>query len=451
MPILARATPALRLIIWFIIPIIVGAILLSLPISHEAGPVSFIDSLFTATSAFCVTGLTVVNIPASFSYFGEVVLIILMQLGGLGVMAFSTLFFLVLGARISTGQTFDLKMAFTSRVDTRVRSILKGAILVTIIIEGIGVVALFFGFMGELPPLKALYFAVFHSVSAFNNAGLSISPNNLKDWHGNIPVLLGVASLIVVGGLGFTVNTEIYSKIFNRPGRRRTSLHTKLVITTTSILLVAGAACFILLEMNNAYQGDPWHLRVLDGIFQAVTPRTAGFDSVDQNNLSVLSILLTIFLMTIGASPGSTGGGIKTTTLAIIIMAIVARVKGSMGVDVFRRTVPYESVIKAVSIFILASFLIFLASALLMLSEHGFHPGGIERGTELAYFFETVSAFGTVGLSLGITPYLHTPGKLILVIMMIIGRVGLLTLFYVAARPEGADRISYSEESVMIG
>ena len=252
MPILARATSALRLIIWFIIPIIVGAILLTLPISHEAGAISFIDSLFTATSAFCVTGLTVVNIPETFTYFGEVVLLILMQLGGLGVMAFSTLLFLVFGARISTGQTFDLKTAFTSRVDTRVRSILKAAFLVTMIIEGIGAVTLFFGFVAELPPLKALYFAIFHSVSAFNNAGLSISPNNLKDWHSNIPVLLAVASLIVVGGLGFTVNTEIYNKVFNRPGRRRTSLHTKLVITTTSILLVAGAALCPKLRCKNA-------------------------------------------------------------------------------------------------------------------------------------------------------------------------------------------------------
>jgi trk system potassium uptake protein TrkH len=203
--------------------------------------------------------------------------------------------------------------------------------------------------------------------------------------------------------------------------------------------------------MNNAYKADTWQTKVISGVFQSVTPRTAGFDSVDQNELSVLSILLNIFLMMIGASPGSTGGGIKTTSFAIIIMAIVARVKGSIGVDVFRRTVSYESVIKAVSIFILASLLIYAASMLLMLSEHGFRPGGIERGTELAYFFETVSAFGTVGLSLGITPFLHAPGKLILVVMMIIGRVGLLTLFYVVARREGADRISYAEENVMIG
>jgi trk system potassium uptake protein TrkH len=447
-----RAAPAIRLIIWFIIPIIIGAILLSLPVSNEQGmSVSFIDALFTATSAFCVTGLTVVNVPDSFSYFGEVVIMVLMQLGGLGVMAFSTLFFLVFGARISTGQTFDLKSTFTSRGDVRVRSILKSAFLVTMIIEGIGVVVLFFAFVTKLDPLKALYFAIFHSVSAFNNAGLSISPGNLRDWHGNIPVLLGVASLIVIGGLGFTANAEIYQKITNRPGRRRTSLHTKLVITTTAILLIGGTACFILLEMNNAYKSDTWPTKIISGVFQAVTPRTAGFDSVDQNQLSVLSILLTIALMMIGASPGSTGGGIKTTSFAIIIMAVVARVKGSNGVDAFRRTVSYESVIKAVSIFILASFLVFVASALLMLSEHGFRPAGIERGTELAYFFETVSAFGTVGLSLGITPFLHSPGKLILVLVMIIGRVGLLTLFYVVARPEGADRISYSEENVMIG
>jgi trk system potassium uptake protein TrkH len=216
-------------------------------------------------------------------------------------------------------------------------------------------------------------------------------------------------------------------------------------------LLAAGAVLFILLEMNNAYRNDPWHLKIAGGIFQATTPRTAGFDAVEQSDLSVVSLLITIFLMTIGASPGSTGGGVKTTSFAIIVMAIVARVRGSIGVDVFKRTVSYESVIKAVSIFILAILLIFAATLLLMFFESGFHPAGIERGAELSYFFEVVSAFGTVGLSLGLTPLLHVPGKLVIIIMMIIGRVGLLTLFYVVARQEGADRISYSEESVMIG
>lgn len=376
---------------------------------------------------------------------------ILMQVGGLGVMTFSTLFFLAVSGRISTGYVFDLKQTFSSRADLRVKSILKSAFLVTILIEGIGVAFLFFPFSAHMPPLKALYFAVFHAVSAFNNAGLSISVNGLQDFHTNIPIALGIASLIVIGGIGFTANMEIYNRLKNYSERRRTSLHTKLVVSTTAILLIVGTVCFVLLEMDNAYKEDPWPLKIVNGIFQSVTPRTAGFDTVPQNKLTVFSVLITILLMVIGASPGSTGGGIKTTSFAIIVAAVVARIRGSAGVDIFKRTLAPDSLIKAVTIFILAVMLIFVATLALMLFESGFSPSAITRGMELDYLFETVSAFGTVGLSMGLTPGLHLLGKLILVIMMIIGRVGLLTMFYVVARPEGEDRISYSEESVMIG
>lgn len=451
MSILARATPAQRIIIWFIIPIISGAFLLYLPFSSEGPEVSLIDALFTATSAFCVTGLTSVNIPQTFSLFGEWIIIILMQLGGLGVMTISTLFFVAMRGRISANQIFDLKQAFTSSGDIRVRSIVKSAFLVTFIIEGIGVIFLFFPFLRHMGPLKALYFAIFHSVSAFNNAGLSIATNNLQDYSTSIPIVLGIAFLIIIGGLGFTVNSEIFLRVKSWRERRTMSLHTKLVIATTAILLITGTVLFILLEMNNAYRDYPWHLKITNAFFQSVTPRTAGFDTVPQNKLTVFSVLITILLMIIGASPGSTGGGIKTSSFAVILVAIMARLKGSSNVEVFKRTVTNDSVIKAVSIFILAILLLFAATLALMLFECNFSPGSLVQGAEITYLFETVSAFGTVGLSLGITPLLHVPGKLILIIMMIIGRVGLLTIFYVLARPEGSDRISFSEENVMIG
>jgi trk system potassium uptake protein TrkH len=451
MSILAKATPAQRIIIWFIIPILSGAFLLYLPISSEGPKVSFIDALFSATSAFCVTGLTSVHISQTFSLFGESILIILMQLGGLGVMTFSTLFFVAMRGRISASQIFDLKQAFTSTGDTRVRTIVKSAFLVTFIIEGIGVIFLFFPFLRHMSPLKALYFAIFHAVSAFNNAGLSIATNNLEDYYTSIPIVLGIAFLIIIGGLGFTVNSEIFLRLKGLRERRTMTLHTKLVIATTAILLVTGTVLFILFEMNHAYRDYPWHLKITNAFFQSVTPRTAGFDTVPQNKLTVFSVLITILLMIIGASPGSTGGGIKTSSFAIILVAITARLKGSSSVEVFKRTVTNDSVIKAVSIFILAILLLFVATLALMLFESDFSPSRLVQGAEITYLFETVSAFGTVGLSLGITPYLHVSGKLILIIMMIIGRVGLLTIFYVLARPEGSGKISFSEESVMIG
>ncbi len=448
---LKRIAPALKIAIWFIIPILLGGIFLFSELSAEKGPVTFIDALFTSTSAFCVTGLTVVNIPNTYSTFGEVVIMILMQLGGLGVMTFSTLFFLVFSGRISSGQIFDLRQTFTSRATLQVRSILKAAFIVTLIIEGLGVILLYFPFSSRMNPLQAIYFAIFHSISAFNNAGLSIAQNGLQDYHSNITVVLGIAALIIIGGLGFTANMEIADRIRNFRKRRRLTLHTKLVVVTTGLLLIIGTILFVLFEMNNAYKDDPWHLKVITGFFQAVTPRTAGFDTVPQNNLTVFSILITILLMIIGASPGSTGGGIKTSSFAVIVMAIRARFYGKADVEIFKRTVSRDSVIKAVSIFVLAVLLLFSATIALMLFESDFTPSRLPKGAELDYLFETVSAFGTVGLSTGITPGLHTSGKLILIIMMIIGRVGLLTMFYVIARPEGADRISYAEESVMIG
>ena len=451
MALLSKTSSSIRLIIWFIIPILVGTALLLLPVSTERGSVSPIDVLFTATSAFCVTGLTVVNIPETYSTVGEIILLVLMQLGGMGVMAFSTMFFLVLGARISSGQTFDFKQTFSSKGDIRTWSILKSVFLVTVIVEGIGVIFLFIPFARIMDPLKALYFAIFHSISAFNNAGLSISPNNLQDFHGDVLIALGIAFLIIIGGLGFTVNMDILHRLRYASERVHSSLHTKIVVVTTIILILFGTICFLLLEMDNAYRDYPLGTKIVDAFFQSVTPRTAGFDTVPQGKLSLISVHVVILLMLIGASPGSTGGGIKTSSFAIIVMAIVARIKGSYDVDIFKRTVAMESVIKAVSIFILAIFLVFVSTLALMLFESGFNPDGMVKGAELDYLFETVSAFGTVGLSLGITPYLHPPGKLILIALMIIGRVGLLTMFYVVAKPEGADRISYSEETVMIG
>jgi trk system potassium uptake protein TrkH len=451
MSLLTKTPPAFKIIFWFIIPILCGTGLLLLPFSATGAGVNFIDALFTASSAFCVTGLTVVNIPNTYSTFGEIVLIVLMQLGGLGVMTFSTLFFVVFAGRISSGQVFDLRQAFTSRATLQVRSILKSAFLITMIIEGIGIVYLYFPFAARMKPLRAFYFAIFHSVSAFNNAGLNIMEHGLQDYHSNGVVVLGIAALLIVGGMGFMADMEIIDRIKNFRRRQTLTLHTRLVLITTAILIIAGTGAFLLLEMNNAYGKDPWTLKVMDGFFQAVTPRTAGFDTVSQNNLSIFSLLITTLLMIIGASPGSTGGGIKTTSFAVIVMAIRARLHGKSDVEIFKRTVSRESVIKAVSIFILAILLLFAATILLMLFESGFQPSRLVKGEVMDYLFETVSAFGTVGLSTGITPGLHVPGKLILIILMIIGRVGLLTLFYVVARREGEERMSYSEESVMIG
>lgn len=451
MPFLVRITPARRIAIWFLATILVGAFILALPISAEGEAVPFIDALFTATSAVCVTGLVVVNIATKFSTFGEIVIMILIQVGGLGLMVISTLFFTAMGSRVSPGYRMTLKETFGADGGIEVRTILKSTFLLTFIVEAIGAVILFFPFCERFGAGKGAYFAVFHSISAFCNAGLSLLIGGVSEFSGSVTTLLSMGMLIIIGGIGFSVANEIRQRVFTRHKRVPLSLHTKMVINTTAALIIGGTLAFFLLEKGNAYGSFSTPMQMLQGFFQSVTSRTAGFDSVSQRSLTEVSLLLTIFLMIIGASPGSTGGGIKTTSFAIIVAAIVSRIRGNHNVNIYKRTVSLESTIKAVSIFVLAAAVIFTATSMLLLVESHSVPHSSGQEIAMEYFFETVSAFGTVGLSLGITPSLHTPGKLILILVMFAGRVGLLTMAYLVTRPEGRAPITYSEENVMIG
>lgn len=431
--------------------IIIGTVLLSLPLAAESGRVSPIDALFTATSAVCVTGLTVVNTGVTFSRFGEVVVLILIQLGGLGLMIFSTLFFLALGGRISLGQRMTLSETFGADSGINSNTILRSVFILTFIMEAAGTIILYFPFSSRMGPLEALYSALFHSVSAFCNAGFSIFSNGLSEYQLSAVTLLAMAALIIVGGLGFSVVSELSGRLRKTGDRKPWSLQTKIVLTATGALLLGGGAVYFFLEKGNALSGYPLHLKIIHSFFESATSRTAGFDPINQTSFSNISLLFTVFLMIIGGSPGSTAGGIKTTSFVIIMAAIVSRLRGSQGVNIFKRTVGTETVIKAVSIFVLAAMVIFAATMILMLVESNFAPHKIGKEIALDYFFETVSAFGTVGLSLGITSGLGAAGKFVLILVMFTGRVGLLTMAYAIARAEGTDRIVYSEENVMIG
>lgn len=451
MPAFLKVTPAKRIVLLFASAIIVGTILLSLPPATESGGLSLIDALFTAASAVCVTGLTVVNTGAVFSRFGEIVIMILIQLGGLGLMVFSTLFFMALGGRISVGQRMTLKETFGAEGGANVVTILRSVFILTFIMEALGTFILFIPFSSRMSAPEAFYSALFHSVSAFCNAGFSIFFDGLSEYDLSLVTLLTMAILVIAGGIGFSVVSELSGRLRNSGNRKPWSLQTKIVLAATGILLVGGGAAYYLLEKGNAFSNYPTYLKITHSFFQAATSRTAGFDPVSQTSFSNVSLLLTVFLMIIGGSPGSTAGGIKTTSFVIIMAAIISRMRGSPGVNVFKRTLGTETLIKAISIFVLAAIVIFAATVILMLVESNFSPHTISKETALDYFFETVSAFGTVGLSLGITTGLGAVGKTVLILVMFTGRVGLLTMAYVVARAEGTDRFVYSEENVMVG
>jgi trk system potassium uptake protein TrkH len=440
--------PAMIIIYSYIIADLLGTLLLSLPVSSAREPVSLIDAFFTASSALCVTGLTVVDIGTTYTGFAHVVIMALIELGGLGVMTFSVLFFLFLGRGFSTRGRWIINESFTATPVRHVRDLLKSIFLFTFIIEAAGAVLLFFAWRGEMTVPSALFAGVFHSISAFCNAGFSLFGTSFVRYRGSVPINVIICSLIVLGGIGFPVIYEFIDRIrtIRSQQRRSLSLHTRTVLTTTLILVVAGAALVFILERNNQIAGLSVKGKILASLFQSITARTAGFNTLDVGSLTIATLFILIILMFIGASPGSCGGGIKTTSLVVLVAILNDRIRGRHSASVFRRTLPDETVSKALSIFILA--VITLTAGLLFLLITQPHT---PRESFLTYLFEAVSAFGTVGLSMGITPALTAVGKLTVVVIMLLGRVGLLTIAYVVTSRRLVALYRYAEEKIMIG
>ena len=441
--------PGRRIAAYFAGAIIIGAIILSLPVSGVNGPVGVVNALFTATSAVCVTGLTVIDTGTGFSLFGQIVILILIQLGGIGIMTFATALFAMFGSKLSFGDRLGLSHSFLAKDGGRPTSLLKAVIVTTLSFELIGAIFLFFKFRPEFDVARAAYFALFHAVAAFCNAGFSTFSTSLENYRGDVGLIMIFAALIICGGLGFAVIHEVSDKI--RDKSTRLSLHTKLCLAGTLILLIIGASAFFIAEYQNALRDQSFLAGAANAFFQAVTCRTAGFNTIPQKELTELSLMLTTVLMFIGACPGSTGGGIKITTLAVILLLVYNRFMGRNYVTVFKRSISQESIIRALTVFILSSFVILLALALLMFAEEQPLAHKIVHGWLGEVMFETISAFGTVGLSLGLTSKLTDFGKLVLVLTMFTGRIGLLTLAYALARPPKQGEIVYAEESVMTG
>jgi trk system potassium uptake protein TrkH len=444
------ARPEHRIMLLFFAAIVAGTILLALPVSGgKNGQIGLVDALFTATSAVCVTGLTVVDTGSDFSLFGQIVILVLIQLGGLGILTFATLLLVSLGARLSFQNRLGLTQTVSTLSGLRHTFLLKAVIITTFTIELIGAVALFFCFQGDFPIGKAAYLAVFHSIAAFCNAGFSTFSNSMEGYCNSAPVLLTLSFLIVLGGLGFTVITELLDRMRFR--KSALSLHTKLCLVTTAALLVCGTAAILISESRSLFHDETFRYSLLNSFFQSVTSRTAGFNSVPQASLTETGIAVTILLMFIGASPGSTGGGVKTTTLAVVFLVMIKRLVGRSTVTAFHRSISTESIVRSLAILLLATLVIVASFILLMFVEEEPVPHTMNKGWFVEVLFDTVSAFGTVGLSLGITPSLNDIGKIILSMVMFIGRVGLLTLAFSLARPHKRGEIVYAEESVTVG
>lgn len=434
--------------VYYAAAILLGAFLLSTPLAARGEALSFLDALFTATSAQCVTGLIVVDTGTRLSLFGQLVVLGLIQIGGLGIMTFSIYFFLYLRAGVSLRGRWVIQETLMHKPVSSLPDLIKGIFLMTIVIEGIGALLLSLAFIPDLGLAEGIYSGIFHSVSAFCNAGFSLYPDSLVGYYGNALVNVTVMALIILGGIGFLVIQEVL-KVVRRGERIRLSLHSRVVLLTSAFLILYGAVMIGWLEAGHAFV----EMTVSEGfwvaLFQSVTARTAGFNTIDLNAFQTPTLFLIIFLMFIGASPGSAGGGVKTTTFALFFGVLYNRLRGNPNTNLFRRTVPDEAVTRALTLVLLSVILIGLALFGLLIAQSPVES--VPSREFLNYAFETVSGFATVGLSLGATGKLTGTGKVIIIVLMFVGRVGLLTMAFAIAGRRKAYAARYAEENIMIG
>lgn len=440
----------------FAITILLGTLLLSLPFSTANGRwLDPLTALFMSTSAVCVTGLAVVDVSSCFSPFGQGMLLLLVQLGGLQIMTMGTLLLYILGWRISLKTEYVLMDALGHESLRGLQSLVRRTIIFGLLIELVGATLLAWRFWSAhgYAPLKAWCHGFFHSISAFCNAGFALYPDSLTTFQRDPVVLLTIAILIVLGGLGFIVLFNVTSVKFwrrDRLTRGRFNLHSMVVLQASLALVLMGWAGFIVLEWWNTLGPLQWPDKVTCALFQSVTPRTAGFNVVDMAQCQPSTLYMTMGLMFIGGSPASTAGGIKTTTFVVLALTAVTLIRGREETELKNRTVPTRIVRESLAIFMLSLAVLCIAFAILLLTENlGVHVGTVSASEAL--LFETISALGTVGLSTGITPGLTVLGKLCLVACMFIGRVGPLALAVIVGSHEVGQKIRYPEEDVVVG
>jgi len=439
-------------ILMFVGVILIGTFLLMLPFAHKV-PLSFVDALFTATSATCVTGLMTVNVAETFTTFGQVVIMLLIQLGAIGILTVSSFFMLALGRAVSMRESSVIHDAFSSSQKINIKRLIRMVITFLIGFEAVGTVIFTFLWTEELGFKGALWAALFHSISAFCNAGISIFPDALIGMEQKPFSDLTFAILIIGGSLGFMTITELYERSKSqKPGRKTWSLHTRLVLLYTLIFIVAGTVGYLALEYHNTLSGRPFWEQLTSSFFHSVSGRTAGFQNVDFALLENTTLYMFILFMFIGGAPVSTAGGIKITTLAVIIGMAVSRSRGLEKVHIFNRALPEDIVSRAISIVAISMTIVIAFTMLLLFTESGTAANVPQsRGLFIEIAFEVVSAFGTTGSSMGITPNLSVAGKLLVSVLMLLGRLGPITIAMAVSAHQMRASYQLSEEPVMVG
>ncbi|MFB4213476.1 TrkH family potassium uptake protein [Shouchella sp. JSM 1781072] len=433
-----KVNPPQVLAFGFLFVILIGTISLKLPIASE-GSLSWTDALFTATSATTVTGLVVVDTGSFFTTFGQVVLMMLMQVGGLGLMTFAVVIALLLGKKIGLTSRLLVQESFNQPTIGGMVSLVKLIVIFTFTVEAIAIMLLAIRWVPEYGWQEGLFVSTFHAISAFNNAGFSTWADSLSGYVGDPLVNLVITCLFIIGGIGFVVLADI----LKRKSFRKLQLHTKLMLVGTLIVNSIAMLVIFLLEYQNPATIGTFSLtdQLWASYFQAVTPRTAGFNSIDIGSMNEGSLLFMILLMFIGAGSASTGSGIKLTTFLVILIAMYTYLKGRKEAVAFQETISSSIIHRALAITTISALLVFGCVFLLTITE---------QTPFLATLFEAVSAFGTVGLSMGITANLSEPGKWIIMMLMFAGRIGPVTLAFALAKTESST-IQYKKGNVITG
>lgn len=427
----------------FFIIILIGAIILNMQFSSSKGEnIGFLDALFTATSSVCVTGLIVADTGTYWSNFGKLVIMVLIQIGGLGFMTIGTLGVLISGEKLSYSNKLLIQDSLSHEKTSGIIKFCKRIVLVSLFIEFVGAICLSFAFVPEFGLVKGLWYGIFHSVTAFCNAGFDIMGNfsSLTSYFNNPIVNITIMLLIILGGLGFSTIFDINRKRAFKKFR----LNTKIILITTAILIVIPTFLFFIFEMNNPKTLGNMNLgeKILASLFQVVSPRTAGYNTIELSQMYDSTKFLTIILMFIGGAPASTAGGLKITTFAIIIISVYCLFKQRSEIEIFGRTIPFKNLNKAL-VSLVIGFTLIITGTMIILSNSDFDF--------LTVLYEVTSAYATVGLTLGITTKLNAVCKITLIILMFMGRVGSLTVLYSFIKTDSKKKYKYPKEEINIG
>lgn len=439
-------SPYFLILISFLLMILIGGTLLSMPISTSNGEkIKWIDGIFMATSALCVTGLSVKDLATDYNIIGKTILLILIQIGALGVITISSFFILIFSKKIGYKTKKIIQEEGNIESLFNIQVFLKKVIFIVFITELLGAILLFFEFIQKFRFTKALYYSIFHSISAFSNAGFSLFSDNLVSFKGSWIVNITISMLVILGGLGFAVIMNIYNYYITKKDKR-ILLTTKISIKYSVVLLIVGTIMTFIFEYTN--KDTLLNLNFIEKIgasfFQSMTTRTAGFNTISISGLRESTALLYVFLMFIGASPGSTGGGIKTTTIGVLFLGLKSILGGLEDVEIGAKRISWELFYKAIAIVVMSILYISLILFLLVIIEN--------KQNFFDLLFEVVSAYGTVGLSRDLTPLLHDSSKILLVLTMFIGRVGSLTIaLFLSENLIKTKKYKYPEENILIG